>query len=123
MKPLTLWGRFEWATGSCFRCDGQDTEVAVIGSISARGIDVLITACRRCVFHLEQLHWTLSERQHQTSTRLPEAASVARTPPLHQPSTDRGRPSRRRRRSVAQWSTVFRLSNACVRGVGQHRQS
>lgn len=68
MRPQDLWSRFEWALGSCFRCEDPETEVAVIGEIGARGIDVALTACCHCVVRLDQLHWTFAERQHRTAS-------------------------------------------------------
>ena len=124
VKPSRLWGRFEWAQGCCFRCDRQDQEVAIIGSISSRGLEVTITACRRCVFHLEQMHWTLAERQDRLPPRLPlTAASNVGGPAPRLPQPGRGRSSRRSRRPTARMGTFLRLSNRHTRRLGQHRRT
>ncbi|MGK5496552.1 hypothetical protein ACSNOF_01085 [Streptomyces sp. URMC 125] len=88
MKPLALWERFAWAAGTCFRCDRTGTEVAPIGTISARGIDVEIRACRACVFHLEQLHWSLVMRQQDGGQH--SAAGGPGPDPVRSPETGAG---------------------------------
>ncbi|MFC9228314.1 hypothetical protein ACFTZI_04990 [Streptomyces decoyicus] len=121
MKPNELWGRFEWTMGSCFRCEQQDTKVAVIGEISARGIDVLITACRLCVFRLEQLHWTLTQRQHLSPTPQFQAVADAKTSGRLRPDGPRPRGTPAAGLSAARWGIDFRLSNVRIKGVGRHR--
>ncbi|MER7508952.1 hypothetical protein ABTX82_11405 [Streptomyces lavendulae] len=69
MKPQQLWQRFEWTSGSCFRCERLDVEVAVIGSIAVGEVEVEIHACRKCAFRLEQLHWVLIGRQSRPHGR------------------------------------------------------
>ncbi|WP_321162668.1 hypothetical protein [Streptomyces sp. SHP 1-2] len=69
VKPQQLWQRFEWISGSCFRCERLDVEVTVIGSIAVGNVEVEIHACRKYVFRLEQLHWALIGRQSQPLAR------------------------------------------------------
>ncbi len=131
MKPLALWERFEWAAGTCFRCDRTGTEVAPIGTIRARGIDVEIRACRACVFHLEQLHWSLVMRQqdggrHSAAggpgpdpVRSPEAgagpaAGIPRAGPRHPHDRGPAPPSPQR---------VLRWPGTGYRPVGRHRRA
>ncbi|GAA3899724.1 hypothetical protein GCM10023084_60230 [Streptomyces lacrimifluminis] len=62
LKPAELWGRFGWQGGSCFRCEQTGVPVAEIGEITVAGRTFPLSACQRCVFRLEQLHHTMSER-------------------------------------------------------------
>ncbi|MFF6786853.1 hypothetical protein [Streptomyces sp. NPDC012510] len=62
LRPDELWSRFDWQTGSCFRCEQTNVPVAEVGEISVAGTAFLLFACQWCVFRLEQLHWTMSER-------------------------------------------------------------
>ncbi|MDX3613069.1 hypothetical protein [Streptomyces europaeiscabiei] len=62
VRPGELWSRFDWATGNCFRCEQTNVPVAEVGEIAMAGTAFPLCACQRCVFRLEQLHWTMSER-------------------------------------------------------------
>ncbi|MFC8520136.1 hypothetical protein [Streptomyces sp. NPDC057257] len=71
MRPEELWSRFAWHDGSCFRCEQRGIPVAEIGDIAVAGETFPLFACQRCVFRLEQLHWTMSERairRHSATT-------------------------------------------------------
>ncbi|MGW7045581.1 hypothetical protein ACWGDT_23365 [Streptomyces avermitilis] len=62
LKPRELWSRFDWQDGSCFRCEQTGLPVAEIGKITVAGRAFPLSACQSCVFRLEQLHYTMSER-------------------------------------------------------------
>lgn len=118
VKALGLWGRFDWAPG---RCEAQATHVAIIGEIGARGVDVVIAACRPYVLRLEQSHWALT--RHRLPTSSPGAAAPAASTPARLRSDGaRARPSPRHRPPSVRWGITFRRSNACIRRVSQHRQ-
>lgn len=127
VKPLHLWERFEWETGSCFRCDRLGVEVAVIGTITAGGIDVGIHACRACVFHLEQMHWMLVMRESDGSSGTeprsgPVFSSETRAGPVM--STVRSEPASPQRggwASPAPGERPLRQAQA-ARPSGRHRQ-
>lgn len=74
LKPCELWGRFGWQDGSCFRCERTGVPVADIGEITVVGRAFPLSACQWCVFRLEQLHYTMSER----AVRRPNAPSQPR---------------------------------------------
>lgn len=60
LKPAELWS--EWRGGSCFRCERIGLPVTEIGDITVAGETFALQACQWCVFRLEQLHYTMSER-------------------------------------------------------------
>ncbi|WP_326581782.1 hypothetical protein OG889_24090 [Streptomyces sp. NBC_00481] len=62
LKPAELWSRFDWQGGSCFRCERTGLPVTEIGDIAVAGETFALQACQWCVFRLEQLHYTMSER-------------------------------------------------------------
>lgn len=62
LRPEELWGRFDWQVGSCFKCEQTGVPVAEVGDIAVADVVFPLFACQRCVFRLEQLHWTMSER-------------------------------------------------------------
>lgn len=62
LKPAELGSRFDWQGGSCFRCERTGLPVTEIGDITVAGETLVLQACQWCVFRLEQLHHTMSER-------------------------------------------------------------
>lgn len=80
MRPSELWDRFGWKNGSCFRCERTNVPVAEVGEIAVAGTAFPLCACQRCVFRLEQLHWTMSER----AARQRNAPAPAQPLPLGQ---------------------------------------
>jgi hypothetical protein len=62
LKPAELWSRFDWQGGNCFRCERTGLPVTEIGEIAVAATAFPLFACQWCVFRLEQLHWTMSER-------------------------------------------------------------
>ncbi|MEU6376542.1 hypothetical protein [Streptomyces sp. NPDC046909] len=93
LRPEELWSRFDWQHGNCFRCEQTGVPVAEIGDITVADVTFSLFACQRCVFRLEQLHWTMSERavRRQSaffpagpppSTQRPPEAQLPR-PPAH----------------------------------------
>ncbi|MEU6379467.1 hypothetical protein [Streptomyces sp. NPDC046909] len=80
LRPEELWSRFDWRIGSCFRCEQTGVPVAEIGDITVAEVPFSLYACQRCVFRLEQLHWTMRER----AVRLQSAPSSAGLPPSAQ---------------------------------------
>lgn len=95
LTPSELWSRFDWQEGSCFRCEQTGILVAEVGEISLAGRAFPLSACQWCVFRLEQLHYTMSERAARRRTtpspapaqphragRWPTGAPLDR-PPVH----------------------------------------
>ncbi|MFF9101587.1 hypothetical protein ACF1AU_13535 [Streptomyces rubrogriseus] len=80
VRPGELWSRFDWADGSCFRCEQTNVPVAEVGEITVAGTVLPLCACQWCVFRLEQLHWTMSER----AARQRNAPAPAQPIPLSQ---------------------------------------
>ncbi|MFM9583571.1 hypothetical protein [Streptomyces caniscabiei] len=92
LRPDELWGRFDWQNGSCFRCEQTGVPVAEIGDITVADRAFPLLACQVCVFRLEQLHWTMSERairrQRASSSALAQPYPVGQWPtsaPLDRP--------------------------------------
>lgn len=92
LSPGELWGRFDWQNGSCFRCEQTGVPVAEIGDIAVADRAFPLFACQWCVFRLEQLHWTMSERairrQRAPSSALAQPYPVGQWPtsaPLDRP--------------------------------------
>ncbi|MGW0861081.1 hypothetical protein [Streptomyces sp. NPDC002611] len=75
MNPRELWSRLDWQDGNCFSCEQMGVPVAEIGDITVAGRAFPLSACQWCVFRLEQLHYTMSERAvRRQSTPAPAPA-------------------------------------------------